>query len=185
MKIVIDGNIGSSKSTQLNLLEKAGFAVKREPIEDWPLELYYSDPERWGLAFQLRVLQSHSELIPDVPLCIYERFPSSGASVFWPLMKKTKEEDAVFQHIHNLQKWTPDVYIYLDVPPKLCFKRIQDRNQDGDSSVTLEYLETLDKQYEKMFNELENCKKYIIDADDSVDAVHDQIIKIIQYHHEL
>jgi predicted ATPase len=41
MKVVIDGNIGSGKTTQLGLLEKAGYIVRREPIDQWPLEEFY------------------------------------------------------------------------------------------------------------------------------------------------
>ena len=33
MKIVIDGNIGSGKTTQLNLVGKDWINVKREPID--------------------------------------------------------------------------------------------------------------------------------------------------------
>ena len=51
-KIVIDGNIGSGKTTQLDLLEQQGkYNIKKEPIEKWPLDLYYSDPKRWGFLF--------------------------------------------------------------------------------------------------------------------------------------
>ena len=52
-KIVIDGNIGAGKTTQLNRIEKLGFRVVKEPIEQWPLDLFYSDPERWGFLFQM------------------------------------------------------------------------------------------------------------------------------------
>jgi hypothetical protein len=36
MKIVIDGNIGSGKTTQLGLLEQKGWKLRREPIDKWP-----------------------------------------------------------------------------------------------------------------------------------------------------
>ena len=58
MNIVIGGNISSGKTTQLNFLESIGCEVKREPIEKWPLDLYYSDEERWGFLFQMIVLQT-------------------------------------------------------------------------------------------------------------------------------
>ena len=56
MKSVIDGNIGCGKTTQLKILENIGFNVRYEPIEDWPLDLFYSDMERWGFLFQIVVL---------------------------------------------------------------------------------------------------------------------------------
>ena len=56
MKIVIDGNIGVGKSTQLRLLEQVGYKVYREPIDDWSLELFYKDQSRWAFLLQMQIL---------------------------------------------------------------------------------------------------------------------------------
>jgi hypothetical protein len=55
MKIVIDGNIGAGKTTQLNLLESKGFKVHREPIEKWPLELF---PQEVGSHLSIDYLRN-------------------------------------------------------------------------------------------------------------------------------
>ena len=110
MKIVIDGNIGSGKTTQLDLLDDIGFKVKREPLNQWPLDLYYSDPERWGLLFQLLILQT----LKTYPgFMIYERSPISSRDVFWKTMKKTDLENQVYLKEFELQGWFPDVYILI------------------------------------------------------------------------
>jgi deoxyadenosine/deoxycytidine kinase len=48
IRVVIDGNIGSGKTTQLGLLEKKGYMVRREAIHDWTLDEFYADPARWA-----------------------------------------------------------------------------------------------------------------------------------------
>jgi len=177
MKIVIDGNISSGKTTQLNLLEKLSIPVKREPIEEWPLELYYSDPERWGLVFQLIVLQT---LKTKNETYVYERCPYSSMNIFWPLMKKTDVEDQVYRRAYELEGgWGPDIYILIDKAPELCYEHLCKRKQSGDSSVTLEYIQKLDLQYQKMYEKLD-CKKFKISGDENIPTIHENIVKILK-----
>jgi deoxyadenosine/deoxycytidine kinase len=175
-KIVIDGNIGCGKTTQLNLLEQIGLPVKREPIEKWPLDLFYSDKERWGLTFQLVVLQT---LVTQEGSCIYERCPQSSKDIFWPLMKKTHIEAQVYDNCYNIQGWSPDIYILIDKKPKLCLEHIKKRTQEGDSGVDLSLLMDLDAQYQAMFDKLE-CPKFRVNGEESIESIHKIIIKIIK-----
>ena len=176
MKIVIDGNIGSGKTTQLDLLEKIGHNVKREPIDKWPLDLYYSDPERWGFLFQIIILQT---LVPNEEKTIYERSPISSRDVFWKTMKKTKLEDEIYRKQFDSQAWLPDFYIFIDKTPENCFNQIKKRGQEGDSKISLDYLKELDDNYTLMFKEL-NCKKIKVDGNDTIENIHKKIVDILQ-----
>ena len=56
--IAIEGGIGAGKSTLLVKLERRGFIVVPEPVEDWtwqagsnPLAFFYADPRRLGFTF--------------------------------------------------------------------------------------------------------------------------------------
>lgn len=178
LKIVIDGNIASGKTTQLNLLEQKGFKVKREPIEEWPLELYYSDPARWGLSFQLTVLKSHSQLVDGEGPCIYERYPGSGTQVFWPLMNMSEMEDSVYQHAYKMQGWEPDLFIWLETTPEQCYKNIETRHQSGDKSVSYDYIEKLHENYNTMFEKLV-CKKFKVNGNRKIHEVHEEILSIL------
>ena len=175
MKIVIDGNIGSGKTTQINLLEEKGFRVKREPIEEWPLELFYSDMERWGLTFQLVVIHT---LRTNAMNTIFERSPLSAREIFWQSLKKTPLEDQVFQWAYEKDAWYPDVYILLDKSPELCYKHIQTRGQEGDSGVSLDYLKSLNEKYHTMFNGI-TCPRYQVDASQSREQIHENIVTIV------
>ena len=178
MKIVIDGNISSGKSTQVSLLEKKGFTVKKEPIEEWPLDQYYNDPKRWGFLFQMAVLQSHSKTI-DTDLCIYERSPGSGIHVFWPIMEKDLTEDVIYREYYKKLGWQPDIYILIDKSPDICYQHLEERGQTGDNGIQLDYLLKLSKQYEKYFKNL-SCKKFKIDGNKSIQDVHEDILKILK-----
>lgn len=179
MKIVIDGNIGSGKTTQLELLSSLGFNIRYEPIDKWPLELFYSDMERWGLTFQMVVLQTFE--IDKTPNTIYERCPLSSKEIFWKAMKKTPLEDEVYQKAFDLHGWGPDLYILIDKPPDVCFEHIQIRTQSGDGGVTKQYLEELHKNYNTMFDNVE-CTKIKINGNQSVRKVHNDIVAHLVKH---
>jgi len=176
MRIVIDGNIGSGKTTQLDLLEKIGYSVKREPIAQWPLDLYYSDPERWGFLFQIIILQT---LVPNEETTIYERSPISSRDVFWKTMKKTDIEDEAYRKQFDIQAWLPEFYIFIDKGPDNCFNQIKKRNQEGDSKISLDYLKELDSNYNLMFKDLE-CKKIKVDGNDTIEHIHNKIVNILK-----
>jgi len=158
------------------LLEKRRFTVQREPIEKWPLDLYYSDPVRWGFLFQMLILQTLKTLSGFV---IYERSPLSSKEVFWEIMEKTKLEDQVYTTAFNKDAWMPDVYILIDTPVHIAYSRLKKRKQEGDTSVSYEYLKTLDSKYRKMFNEKVLCDKYIVDGCASEFEINKNIFNII------
>ena len=180
MKIVIDGNIGCGKTTQLKILENIGFNVRYEPIEDWPLDLFYSDMERWGFLFQIVVLQTLK--IDNVhENTVYERCPLSSKEIFWKAMKKTDTEDIVYNRQYDIQGWGPDLYILIDKNPDVCMKHLNQREQSGDSGVTLEYLKLLDENYKTMFNDIE-CPKYKIDGNQPIVKVTQNILgRLVQH----
>lgn len=57
--ICIEGNIGSGKSTLIKALGEYGYDVHPEPVQQrWGqfLPILYKDPARWGMCFQMEVL---------------------------------------------------------------------------------------------------------------------------------
>ena len=186
MKVVIDGNIGSGKTTQLNLFHTKGFLVHREPIDDWPLEVFYSNPERWQLMFQLREIQTLPEITfgQEKRIVFFERSKFSALHVFWQYALDCQLvsywEDVVLRDVYKNVTCEPNLYIYIRRSPIECFRSIQRRNQAGDSKVTLEYIERLSTLYEKMIHKLP-CPVYVVEADGrDPDEVHREIIKVLQ-----
>ena len=148
-RIVIDGNIGSGKTTQMKLLAQEGFSVLTEQIQDWPLDDFYKDPPKFALALQLAVLKSFQA----TGVQVYERSPESSREVFWKMLRDegtaTEEDDAKYKEAYKLSGWYPDVHIYIDTPPQICFGRLESRKQTGDSAISLDYIKKIDKYYKR------------------------------------
>jgi len=181
MKIVIDGSIGAGKSTQIDILSKAtGKNVIKEPIHEWPLDLFYQDPTRWGLTMQVAVLNSYVKMKHSHG--ILERCPESSRAVFWNNLVNTKvvteREDQIYQALYETHAWTPDVTVFIDKTPELCYKHIQKRKQEGDGGVTLEYLKDLHTLYTDYCKQNKNV--FIINGNQSVRNVTADILKTIK-----
>ena len=184
MKIVIDGNIGSGKTTQLNLLEGRGYKIRREPIEKWPLEEFYKDPRRWAFYFHMKILQTLRPLETSKTV-IYERSLLSSRWVFWEVLKKkglvTRGEDETYSEFYEEFAWHPDVYIFLSKTPELAWVHIQTRHQTGDSGVTIDYWKELDVEYKKLLTNVP-CVVHVVNANKSVEEIHKEISSIILEH---
>jgi deoxyadenosine/deoxycytidine kinase len=177
MIVVIDGNIGSGKSTVLSRLSRL-FKVVKEPISDWPLEEFYTDPYNWALPLQIKILQSMKK--PETT-CFHERCLQSSNFVFWKHLVETNKvpskHDPIYQELFKLYEWECDVYVYLRCSPEKCFENISKRVQDGDSHITLEYLKDIHTKYEEFVSTIPNA--LVIDAEDDENTVYNNICKLI------
>ncbi len=182
MKIVVDGNIGSGKTTQLDILEEKGWTVKREPLDEWPLDQFYKDPHTWGYILQMAILET---LQPIEGTAVYERCLYSTRDVFWRHLAAHVYTDPLITKLYHKQvdhyMWQPDVYIYLRKDPATAYRHIQARGQAGDFGVTLEYLKELDEYYEDMVKSL-TCPVYVIDSNDSCASISRRIQEILLSH---
>jgi len=176
MKIVIDGNIGAGKTTQLKFLKNMGAKVFKEPIEEWPLEEFYADPKKGIFPLQMAVLRTVCDQGPGV----YERSLLSSRWVFWE-WAKTKglvEHVKTYEYFYEKHAWSPDLYIFLSKSPEECYLHINTRHQTGDDKITLDYLKELDALYKEMHQRIQ-CEMHIIDASRKPEEIHAEILHII------
>jgi len=176
MKIVIDGNIGAGKTTQLSLLKRLGARVFKEPIEEWPLKEFYDDPKTGIFALQMAVLRTVCDQGPG----IYERSLLSSRWVFWEWAKARGlvEHVKTYEYFYDKHAWSPDLYIYLDKSPEECYLHISGRHQTGDSKITIDYLRELDSLYKEMHSRIP-CQMHVIDASRKPEEIHTEILHII------
>lgn len=151
MRVCVEGNIGSGKTSALRSLALLGVRVKEEPIDEWGdlLDLYYKDPVAWSLAFNLKVLLSFRDVeTADV----VERSPGACRHVFGQLAYNDNHLSPgaweVFKEYHELLGWEPDAYVYIDTPPAECFARLTQRGRPCEQGVSEEYLRRIEFQYQ-------------------------------------
>jgi deoxyadenosine/deoxycytidine kinase len=183
MRVVIDGNIGAGKTTQLGFLEKTGCTVRREAIHDWPLEEFYADPARWAFLLHTSILLTNQPPSQPTSHIFFERSLVSSRWVFWEVLKAqghvTPKEDEIYSKLYDKHAWHPDIFIYLYKSPEMCLEHIKGRYQPGDQgAITLDYLQKLDVEYMKMLSTLP-CRILIIDANQTAQKIHDEIYKYL------
>lgn len=182
MKIVIDGLIGAGKSTQADIVsQRLGLDVVKEPITEWPLDLFYSDPTRWGFLMQVSVLCSFDRLKNKSG--VFERSPCSSFWVFWRNLVNTgivtAIEDDIYQRMYKILKWSPDITIFIDKTPDNCHKHIQTRGQAGDKSIDIAYLRQHHDLYKTYMANAPKGKSFIVDGNGTVEETTQKIMDIL------
>ncbi|WIA10907.1 hypothetical protein OEZ85_011072 [Tetradesmus obliquus] len=159
MRISIEGNIASSKSSLLQLLhEKGGYAVFPEPVHEWGewLQLFYQDTKRWAFGFQMKVLSSfvRDYGASTAQSIVVERSMLSVRHVFGQLLFNqnllAQKEWDLFRSVADMFTWEPDAIIYIACPPEVCLERMRARARPAEAHVTLEYLHKIDFMYTHM-----------------------------------
>lgn len=187
MKISIEGNIGSGKSTVITrLCKEKRIPVFLEPVDEWKdwLTLFYADPARWGLAFNLHVLMTFNQWKNNDFLAVYERSPLSNRHVFTELGyeqgRLNKLELNLFESLYNKLAWKPDVVIYIKTEPEVSMERMKTRARDCECAVPLEYLQSIHHKHEELFKFKRTENVYIVDGNRSQDDVYNDVATILQ-----
>ena len=156
--IAVEGNIGAGKTTVLKELESRGHRVFYENLESWKplLDLFYETPERWSFALQVAILQDmhvgglKARVLENERLVFFERSPQSS-KIFTILSHARKYltdiELNTYHELFGCIGWKPDVTVFIDTPPELCQKRIEERNRPGEAAISLKYLEEIDTHH--------------------------------------
>jgi deoxyadenosine/deoxycytidine kinase len=177
MRIAVDGNIGSGKTTVLHALRRhfgsSGHAdgndavVLEEPVDEWTqplpdrgdqtlLDRVYADPAEWGLHFSLRVLLSFGRTadVDASKTVITERCPLSCRHVFTQLLFNdghlSHAQWDAFKDCADVLGWLPDAIVFVDTPAHVCAERIKRRGRPCEASLDVQYLRRLEFQYDTM-----------------------------------
>jgi len=164
--IGIAGMIGAGKSTLATALGRhLGIAVYYEPVDDNEyLEDFYRDTARYSFATQIYLLnrrfQQHQEIIWRGESAIQDRtiYEDSVFARMLADMGLMDERDyrtyvELFRHMSNFM-CKPNVIVYLDVSPERSYERIQQRDREVESGITMEYLEKLYEKYAEFIEDI-------------------------------
>ena len=158
--ISIEGNIGCGKEAVLRQLERDGFSVALEPVDQWTsangvnlLHLGVTQPDLYRHHLNTWVLLTlhNRDRNLDSGLHVVERSLFSNRYVFARVLEPnpdTKPTIEAFIEDHLFQQFLGsypkvDLFIYLCVPPEVCAERIKKRGRPEEESVSLAYLQNL------------------------------------------
>ena len=182
--ITVDANIGAGKTNACHAIGSAATAggwparVLEEPTghPKFPhfLGRYYEDLRTGkntggGFAMQMFMLcQRYEQHRLAVELAwgqqgivVVQDRPIYGDTVFATTAMErgfmTREEYELYVDVfRNMSRdvMPPDIFVYLEVPPEECHRRMSARGREQEEGVPLDYLQHLDKNYQLMIQEM-------------------------------
>jgi deoxynucleoside kinase len=191
--IHIEGTIGAGKSTFLSQFSGNPFlTVLPEDLEKWLavpetpckpgekmdnnlLAKFYGSPKDYAFQFETYVLltkkQCHAANV-GTPIKVMERSVQSAFDVFSRLLVEAKLMEPVeFAVLQEMAKdymsnngCRVDLWVYIRTPAETALDRIRKRARVEEAEMTLEYLQTLEKAYDRFF---ENVSEPVILIDGS------------------
>lgn len=193
--ISIEGNIGSGKSTILDLLKNECKKIDnviflQEPVNEWNeikdnngitiLEKFYADQEKYSFAFQMMAYISRLSLLKKTicenrnAIIITERCLETDRHVFAKMLYDSGKIEEIEYTIYL--KWFDEFIeetrvnkmVYLKTSPETSYFRIGKRSRTGESSISLDYLIQCDKYHQDMVNNI-NIEKMVINCDDDIE----------------
>ena len=191
--ISLDGNIGSGKSTLVNIIKRfrPEYCMLDEPVNEWNeikdkdgvnlLENFYKDQQRWAYTFQnfayiTRLEKLKKAIQKGNKIIITERSIFTDKNIF----AKMLYEDGKLSHLEwdtynrwfDFHKIDINGFIYLRTSPQVCQQRIQHRNRKGEEGIPFDYLKKLHSKHEYIFSNSNGIK-----IDGNTNFIHDKAIQ--------
>ncbi|MEY2938829.1 MAG: hypothetical protein RL062_1418 [Bacteroidota bacterium] len=181
--LVIEGNIGSGKTSLSQMLAKDWEAnLVLEEFADNPfLAKFYESPERYAFPLELSFLserfsQLKKEWQPDLfqPKIIADYFIAK-CQIF--ASNNLQEDEAqLFNKMFELVSQSmpsPDLIVYLYVQTSRLQENIKKRGREYEQNITDEYLNNIQQQYLQYFQQHPQLKVLMLDTTE-IDFVSDK-----------
>ena len=165
----IEGNIGSGKSTLIEILKKQkNILFLPEPVDSWNeikdtsgvtiLERYYQDQKRYAFPFQMMAYITRMNLIKNMvaspdSIVISERSIYTDREIFAKMLYESGDIGEIEYQIYlkYFEEIKLDGIIYVQTTPDICLKRIEKRNRKGED-IPLSYLQNCHYYHEEWIN---------------------------------
>jgi len=161
MHIGVAGNIGSGKTTLTRMLaEHYGWKPQFESVTYNPyLEDYYKDIPRWSYNLETYFLAQRFrdvlEIAKSDEVIIQDRTISEGVYIFvannYEMGNLSERDYKTYMQLFELMMSTvkqPDLLIYLKSGIEHLVANIQKRGREYEQSISIEYLDGLNRHYE-------------------------------------
>lgn len=193
--IIVDGVVGSGKTTLMNILTKElGLKGFEEPVTDNPiLGKFYHDRQRYAFPLQIFFLNRRFKMLKDAQdkneASIMDR-SIYGDVIFAKLLHDGGDMDNdefnlyqellanMLDHIE-----APRLMIYLRCDVDTAIDRIVKRGRDYEQIVERDYWERLNKEYEDYFKAYDLSPILVIEAKDydlEIEEDRDKVVMMIR-----
>lgn len=149
----------------------------KEPVDLWDqvcdkegrtmLSKFYSDPAKYSFAFQIMAFSTRLKMLrdivrenPDLTGIICERSLEADRNIFASMLHADGLMEDVEYQIYQqyIQGYDAifdlDGIIYIDSDARTCFERVSKRSREGESNISLEYLEKCREYHEQWLRPL-------------------------------
>lgn len=202
--ISLDGNIGSGKSTFINIIKKnrPDYHILDEPVANWEqttdtdgtnlLEKFYTDQNRWSYTFQnfayiTRLNALKKALDNKHKIIITERSIFTDRNIFAKMLYEDGKLSEMEWKIYNswFESFKIDVngIIYMNTCADTCKQRILTRNREGEDQIDLSYLNRLHSKHEEVFSNKDNILNLNGEDDftNNIELQNNMLLKVDEY----
>jgi len=190
--IAVAGNIGVGKSTLVELLcNRLGWEAFYEPVAENPyLPDFYANMSRWSFHSQIffltHRLRIHQQILRFDGSVIQDRSIYEDAEIFAHNLylqgSMNRRDYETYRTLYlTLTGFipAPDLVIYLRASTSTLIKRINLRARDYERTISMEYLEQINKLYEEWINNFSICPVLTVPADDLDFVAHPRHLDLI------
>jgi deoxyadenosine/deoxycytidine kinase len=178
LHVAVAGNIGAGKTTLVQKLARHyQWQVQLESVDDNPyLADFYQDMKQWAFPLQIFFLNSRFQQMLEarqrIHSIVQDRTIYEDAHIF---AKNLRQNDILSERDFNTY-WTvyesmkvmvqpPDLLIYLRASVPTLIDQIATRGRDYEQSISIKYLETLNRQYEEWIAAYDESRLLILETD--------------------
>ncbi len=199
---IVEGNIGSGKSTLCRMLKREleeEAEVIFEPVDKWRstvdndtgnniLQNFYVDQNRWSYSFQTYTFLTRMEDMmkeQTKPLRFIERSIYTDKLVFARSLYETGKMTSLEWNMYN--RWfdwlseecfrrtnRPTGFIYIRADPQTSYDRMLKRERSEEKCVPLEYLTTVSKYHDEWLFQENQENVLVIDVDRDFESTPDE-----------
>ena len=176
--IAVAGNIGAGKTTLVKkLAQHYRWKVLLESVDDNPyLADFYDDMQQWAFPLQIYFLNSRFQQMleaqqNELPVIqdrtIYEDAYIFGKNLHQNQILSERDFNTYWGVYESMKAMItpPDLLIYLRASVPTLIDQIAKRGRDYEQSISIKYLETLNRQYEAWIAQYQESRLLILDAD--------------------
>lgn len=172
------GNIGAGKTTLVRKLARHyGWQIQLESVDDNPyLADFYQNMQQWAFPLQIYFLNSRFQQMLEArertQSIVQDRTIYEDAHIFANNLRHNDiltERDfntywAVYESMKGMVQ-PPDLLIYLRASVPTLIEQIATRGRDYEQSISIKYLETLNRQYETWIAQYRESRLLILEVD--------------------